>query len=65
MFSWSVLLMRFLDNAVDLFELCECGGRAICEEVLVEGVEWSGYLEVCVERHVVEYLTWDFRGRSP
>lgn len=27
-------------------------------------VEWSGYLEVCVERHVVEYLTlglpWEF-----
>jgi hypothetical protein len=34
-------------------------------ECLVEGVEWSGYLEVCVERHVVEYLTWDFRGSSP
>ena len=45
----SVLLMQFLDRMVGLFELCKCGGRAVCEELLVEGVEWSGYLGVSVD----------------
>ena len=55
MFSWSVLLMQVLDNVVDIYELCVCGGQAACEEVVV-GVFGSFWFSLCFSFSLISTL---------